>query len=64
MGSHKETPKNSASEAYLEGCLGGSAVECDLGVSELGPTSGSLHGACFSLCMCLCLSLSVSLMNE
>ena len=24
------------------------------------PTSGSLSGACFSLCLCLCLSLSVS----
>ena len=23
------------------------------------PTSGSMHGACFSLCPCLCLSLSV-----
>ena len=22
------------------------------------PTSGSLHGACFSLCLCFCLSLS------
>ena len=30
----------------------------DLGSS---PTSGSLHGACFSLCLCLCLSLSLSL---
>ena len=28
------------------------------------PTSGSQHGACFSLCLCLCLSLSVSLMNK
>ena len=25
------------------------------------PTSGSLHGACFSLCLCLCLSLSLCL---
>ena len=25
------------------------------------PTSGSLHGACFSLCLCLCFSLSLSL---
>ena len=24
------------------------------------PTSGSLHGACFSRCLCLCLSLCVS----
>ena len=23
------------------------------------PTSGSLHGACFSLCLCLCLSFSL-----
>ena len=30
----------------------------DLGSS---PTSGSLQGACFSLCLCLCLSLSLSL---
>ena len=30
----------------------------DLGSS---PTSGSLHGACYSLCLCLCLSLAVSL---
>uniref|UniRef100_A0A8C0LA82 Sm domain-containing protein n=1 Tax=Canis lupus dingo TaxID=286419 RepID=A0A8C0LA82_CANLU len=28
------------------------------------PTSGFLHGACFSLCLCLCLSLCVSLMNK
>ena len=25
------------------------------------PTSGSLRGACFSLCLCICLSLSASL---
>ena len=24
------------------------------GVLGLSPTSGSLHGACFSLCLCLC----------
>ena len=33
----------------------------DLGSS---PTSGSLHGACFSLCLCLCPSISLSLMNK
>ena len=27
----------------------------------LSPTSGSLHGACFFLCLCLCLSLYVCL---
>ena len=43
----------------LSGCSG-----CDPGVPGLSPTSGSLHGACFSLCLCLCLSLSVSLMNK
>ena len=31
----------------------------DPGDLGLNPTSGSLHGACFSLCLCLCLSLSV-----
>ena len=36
------------------------------GVLGSSPASGSLHGACFSLCLCLCppLSLSVSLMNK
>ena len=33
----------------------------DPGVPESSPTSGSQHGACFSLCLCLCLSLSLSL---
>ena len=52
------------------GCLGGSVVErlsafgsgCDPGDLGLSPRSGSLHGACFSLCLGLC--LSVSLMNK
>ena len=30
----------------------------DPGVPGLSPTSGSLHGACFSLCLCLCFSSS------
>ena len=34
------------------------------GILGSSPTSGSVHGACFSLCLCLCLSLSVSLMNK
>ena len=38
-----------------------SSPGCDLGVMGSSPTSGSLHGACFSLCLCLCLSLSVCL---
>ena len=29
-------------------------------VLGLGPASGSLQGACFSLCLCLCFSLCVS----
>ncbi|CAD7668187.1 unnamed protein product [Nyctereutes procyonoides] len=33
----------------------------DLGSS---PTSGSLRGACFSVCLCLCHFLSVSLMHK
>ena len=32
----------------------------DPGVSGSSPTSDSLHGASFSLCLCLCLSLCVS----
>ena len=32
----------------------------DPGDQGSSPTSGSLHGACFSLCLCLCLSLSLS----
>ena len=34
---------------------------CDPGDPGLSPTSGCLHGACFSLCLCLCLTLSLSL---
>ena len=34
---------------------------CDPGDLGLGPTLGSLHGACFPLCLCLCLSFSVCL---
>ena len=34
----------------------------DPGVLGLSPTLGSLHGACFSLCLYVC--LSVSLMNK
>ena len=33
----------------------------DPGDPGWSPTSGSLHGAYFSLCLCLCLSLSLSL---
>ena len=37
------------------------SLGCDPGVPGSSPTSGSLHGACFSLCLCLCLFLSVSM---
>ena len=37
------------------GHLSGSAVERDPGVLGLSATWGSLHGACYSLCLCLCL---------
>ena len=30
---------------------------CDPGDLGVSPTLGSLHGACFSLCLCLCLSV-------
>ena len=48
-----------------QGCLGGPVVKrlplaCDPEVPGWSPTLGSLHGACFSLCLCLC----VSLMNK
>ena len=33
--------------------------ERDPGVLGWSPMLGSLHGACFSLCLCLCLFLSV-----
>ena len=33
----------------------------DPGVPGSSPTSGSLHGACFSLCLCLCLCVCVCL---
>ena len=36
----------------------------DTGVLGSSPTSGSLHGNCFSLCLYLCPPLSVSLMNK
>ena len=34
---------------------------CDPGDPGSSPMSGSLRGACFSLCLCFCLSLSLSL---
>ena len=36
----------------------------DPGVQGLSPASGSLHGACFSLCLCLFLFLCVSWLNK
>ena len=42
------------------------SLGCDPGDLGSSPALGSLHGACFSLCLYLCLSLPlpVSLMNE
>ncbi|CAD7676948.1 unnamed protein product [Nyctereutes procyonoides] len=37
------------------------SLGCDPGGPGSSPTTGSRHGACFSLCLCLCLSLSLSL---
>ena len=38
---------------WLSVCLG---LRYDPGVLGLSPTSGSLQGACVSLCLCLCVS--------
>ncbi|CAK7310959.1 hypothetical protein VULLAG_LOCUS15774 [Vulpes lagopus] len=51
-------------EIGTRGRLGGLAVKLLPGVLGSSPTSGSLHGACFFLCLCLCLSLSVSVSHE
>ena len=51
---------------FFLGSLGGSAVwrrvspGCDPGDLGWSPASGSLRGACFSLCLCFCLSLCFS----
>ena len=46
---------------WLSGLAPAFGPRHDPGVPGSSPTSGSLHGACFSLCLCLCLSLSLSL---
>ena len=43
---------------WLSGLTPAFGPGCDPGVPGLNPTSGSLHGACFSLYLRLCLSLS------
>ena len=44
----------------IPGWLGGLALAFgsghDPGVLRSSPISGSLHGACFSLCLCVCVS--------
>ena len=45
----------------LSGWAAAFSSGCDPAVLGSSPTSGSLHGACFSLRLCLCLSLSLSL---
>ena len=42
---------------WLSGLAPAFGPERDPGVPGSSPTSGSLRGACFSLCLCLCLSL-------
>ena len=44
---------------WLSGCASafGSGYDPGPGVPGSSPASGSLHGACFSLCLCLSLSL-------
>ena len=36
----------------------------DPGVPGLSPTTGSLHGTCFSFCLCLCFSLFLCVSHE
>ena len=51
---------------WLSGQLSAFSSGCDPGVPGSSPTLGSLHRACFSLCLCFCLSVCVcvSLMNK
>ena len=42
----------------------GFGPEPDPGDLGLSPMSGSLRGACFSLCLCLCLSVCLCVSNE
>ena len=46
---------------WLSGWVSDFGSGYDPGVLGSSPTSGSRHGACFSLFLCLCLSLSPSL---
>ena len=46
---------------WLSGLAPASGPGPDPGVLGSSPTSGSLHGACFSFCLGLCLFLSLSL---
>ncbi|XP_077720726.1 cotranscriptional regulator ARB2A isoform X19 [Canis aureus] len=57
-----DCPRVSAgTPGWLSGLASAFCPGRDPGVLGSSPTSGSLHGACFSLCLYLCLSLSVSL---
>ena len=66
MSHGKLQPKLQKFLNLLSGRRGGTAVEClpsaqgVIQVQELSPTSGSLQGACFFLCLCLCLCVCVS----
>ncbi|XP_072647567.1 cotranscriptional regulator ARB2A isoform X21 [Canis lupus baileyi] len=57
-----DCPRVSAgTPGWLSGLASAFCPGRDPGVLGSSPTSGSLHGACFSLCLYLCLSLSLSL---
>ena len=45
---------------WLSGCVSAFGSGRDSGALGLGPASGFLHGACFSLYLCFCLSLFLS----
>ena len=55
---------SSGMPGWLRGWVSAFGSGCDPGVPRWSPTSGFLHGACFSLCLCLCLSPSMSLMYK
>ena len=49
---------------WLSGLVPPSAQGVILENPRSSPMWGSLHGACFSVCLCLCLSLYVRLINK
>ena len=55
--------KSLGTPGWLSGWVPAFGPGCDPGVLGSSPTSDSLQGTCFSLCLCLW-SVSMSLLNE